>query len=362
MSADLRPPSQVDSSESADFCLTPDEIARGRQAFETCLESYKTGDPRRLASEALDILAAVISGGVCTGRDFPWQQVRGYHAALTLSIVKETGSPSRIEALLCRHDDTRKFQQVADRYPSKQIQRMNTGLKRIIETCKNLGFLDDDEFEMTQPGSSAAARGKASQERKIAEGEVRALIAASVMDTSAKGPRDALMIGLAFSGGLRTIDLVNLNLDNMHFDAKHGRVTVKFRAPGAKRARHIALPNDQLIALEDWLAARGRQTGPLFCPITRSTTIEIKRMSAAEMRELCALRAEQAGVLPFAPNDLARSGLLGLDAGKRRARGSRRAAPMARVSPLYGEDPDGENEDEQIAARIHFPYRARPGL
>jgi integrase len=358
LSADLRPPSQADSSESADFCLTPEEIARGRQAFEGCLETFKAGDPRRLAEEALDILAAVISGGVCAGQDFPWQQVRGYHAALTLSIVREPGSPSRIEALLCRHDDTRKFQQVADRYAPKQIQRMNNCLKKIAEECKRLGFMEESEPETDNP----AARSKSAQQRQVGEGEVRALIAASLMDSTCQGPRDALMIGLAFAGGLRTVDLVNLNLDNMHFDAKSGRVSVKFKAPGAKRARHIPLPNDQLIALEDWLAARGRDAGPLFCPTARSAEVNVKRMTAAQMREFCELRSEQAGVTPFAPNDLARSGLLGGDTSKRKRRPADRQTAQSSASPLYGSDPDAEQEDEQTAARIHFPYRARPSL
>jgi len=358
LSADLRPPSRADAAESADFCLTPEEIERGRQAFVSYLETLRPGEPRLLAAEALDVVAAVISGGICSAESFPWQQVRGYHAALTLSIIREPGSPSRVEALLCRHDDTRKFQQVADRYPRKEIQRMSAALARVVEACRNLGFLDDQEFELARRRTRNEPDTKPVQGRTISEGEVRALIAASVMDTTPPGPRDALMIGLGYSGGLRTVDLVNLNLDDMHFDGKTGRVTVKFRASGAKRARRIPMRNDQLIALEDWLATRGREVGPLFCPIIRSGNILLKRMSAAEMRELCDKRAQQAGVVPFAPNDLARSGILTGDAGRRRGQ----ASPMVKVSPLYGDDPDGVDRGEPQAARIHFPYRARPSL
>jgi len=249
LSADLRPPNRADAAESADFCLTPEEIERGRQAFVSYLETLRPGEPRLLAAEALDVVAAVISGGICSAESFPWQQVRGYHAALTLSIIREPGSPSRVEALLCRHDDTRKFQQVADRYPRKEIQRMSAALARVVEACRNLGFLDDQEFELARRRTRNEPDTKPVQGRTISEGEVRALIAASVMDTTPPGPRDALMIGLGYSGGLRTVDLVNLNLDDMHFDGKTGRVTVKFRASGAKRARRIPMRNDQLIAL-----------------------------------------------------------------------------------------------------------------
>lgn len=362
MSADLRPPREADSPESADFSLSPEENEKGRQAFEAYIESLRPGDPQRLAIEALDIVAAVISGGRCTADNFPWQQVRGYHTALSLSIIREPGTPSRVEALLCRNDDTRKFQQVSDRYAPKQVQRMSAALARVVEECRNLGFLDDEEFELARHRGRAKTDAKAVQGRTISEGEVRALIAASVMDTTAPGPRDALMIGLGFSGGLRTVDLVNLNLDDMHFDNKSGRVTVRFRAPGAKRARRIPLRNDQLISLEDWLATRGREPGPLFCPLTRSGKIVLKRISAAEMRDLCAKRSEQAGVLPFAPNDLARSGTLVGDASRKRSRNRSQTTRMVKVSPLYGDEAEPAEEGKAQPAQIHFPYRARPGL
>ncbi len=362
MSADLRPPREADSLESADFSLSPEENDKGRQAFRSYLEALKPGEPRRLAAEALDVVAAVISGGMCAADNFPWQQVRGYHTALSLSIIRKPGTPSRVEALLCRNDDTRKFQQVADRYTSKQTQRMSAALARVVVECRNLGFLDDEEFELARHRGKGKTDAKAIQERAISEGEVRALIAACVMDTTAPGPRDALMIGLGFSGGLRTVDLVNLNLDDMHFESKTGRVTVRFRAPGAKRARRIPLRNDQLIALEDWLATRGRETGPLFCPLTRSGKIILKRISAAEMRDLCAKRAQQAGVLPFVPNDLARSGALIGDASRKRSRSQSQTNRMAKVSPLYGDDSEPAEQEKAQGARIHFPYRARPGL
>jgi integrase len=340
--------------------LTPEEIEKGRTVFNRYLTTVRPGDRQRLAAEALDVLAAVMSDGRCTAQAFPWHQVRGYHATLSLSIIKAPGAPSRVEGLLCRHNDTRKFLQVSDRYSAKQVHMMRLGLERVIGECRNVGFLDDEEFELAQPRRKEKSNRKPGPERRIAEGEVRALIAASAMDKTVRGPRDALMIGLAYSGGLRTIDLVNLNLGDLHFDGKSGTVTVRFKVPGAKRARRVPLRNDQLISLEDWLAARDRTSGPLFCPIGRTQAIKHKRMSAAEIRELCEKRAGEAGVLPFAPNDLARSGLLARTPAKRR--NGKPDTPIAKVSPLYGDQPQDSGNGEQRAARIHFPYRARPEL
>ena len=343
--------------EAADFCLSPEEISKGQQAAEVYINSLKPGEGRRGAEEALDTLAAVISGGVCGGIGFPWHQVRAYHGALALSIVKERGAPAHIEALRCRHDDTRKYQQVAEAFKTKEVQRMRTSLKRVIEECWNLGFISDEERELAlRPAKSVSNAGarKSSRERELTEGEVRALLASCDMDTGIAGCRDALMIGLAYNGGLKTVDLINLTLDDLHFDRKTGRVTIRHKAPGAKRARRVPLENEDLIALEDWLEARGREPGPLFCPIARGQRIERKRMSAAAVREFCELRAEQAGVLPFAPNDLARSGH-GQDAGRRR----RGDAGISEVSPLYGDAE--QSAEEEGPERIHFPYRVRVG-
>jgi len=360
------------TAETTDFCLSPEEIAKGEQAAEAYLETVKPGDPRRSAEEALDTLAAVISGGVCSGLRFPWHQVRAYHGALALSIVKESGAPAHIEALRCRHDDTRKYQQVAESFKPKEVQRMRTSLEGVLAECWNLGFISDDEMERavrprkrangskrSNGGKQAAGTRKSPRERELTEGEVRALLAACDMDDSVSGSRDALMIGLAWHGRLKTVDLINLSLDDLGFSQRTGHSTIRHKAPGAKRARRIPLQNEDLIAREDWLEARGREPGPLFCPIQRGQ-VDRKRMTAALVREFCEQRAEQAGVLPFAPNDLARSSPhAGDNARRKRSRTQGEDAGADAVSPLYEDARDDAFAEE--TEHISFPYRVRVG-
>ena len=52
---------------------------------------------------------SVISGGRCDSLGFPWQQVRPFHGAAALTILREKGAPARIEALRCRRDTTRSY-------------------------------------------------------------------------------------------------------------------------------------------------------------------------------------------------------------------------------------------------------------
>jgi integrase len=351
-------------SESADFCLTPAEVAKGQQAAATYLESLKAGDARRIAEEALGTLAAVISGGVCDTTSFPWQQVRAYHGALALSIVKERGAPAHIEALRCSQNDTRKFQQVPEAFSPKYLQKMRSSLTGVVRECGNLGFLSEEELELALAPTASSAAGKGSSKttsrrsasaRELTEGEFRALISACNLNPSAAGCRDALMIGLAWEGGLRTVDLVNLSLDDLHFNSRSGKATIRLKQPQGKRARHLPLDNGQLISLEDWLEARGREEGPLFCPIGRGGKIERKRMSASAVKEFCDARAVQAGVLPFAPNDLAKSGSAQGEPARRR----KAARSVASPSPLFASET--ESDTGEGIERIHFPYPLRTG-
>jgi len=80
----------------------------------------------------------------------------------------------------------------------------------------------------------------------------------------------------------------------------------------------------------------------------RGPRVEIKRMTASGVRELCDQRAGQAGVHPFSPNDLAKS------AQRARKSSADQAAETNEASILFGEnDETGSSESE----RIHFPYR-----
>jgi integrase len=352
-------PSVSSLMNSADFCLSPEEVAKGEEAAKAYVNSLKGTDGRRSAEEALDTIAAVITNGVCDSRSFPWHQMRAHHGALAISLVKENGAPARIEMLRCRNDSSRKYQPVPESYLTKQIQTMKKSMHRVVAQCRTLGFISEHEAAtVLAPRKAAAAMGKANG-RDLTNGEVQALLSACDMDESISSSRDALMISIAYAHGLRTVDLINMSLDDMIFDKRTGNVTLRIKPANSKRARRLPLSNEDLIALEDWLERRGREPGQLFCPVSRGRHVEIKRMSAADVKALCDARAEQAGVLPFAPNDLAKSSLAAAAEKKRRANDNGSSEPQTQPSPLFPEDMAVEEVPSEPL--ISFPYRARMG-
>ena len=141
-------------------------------------------------------------------------------------------------------------------------------------------------------------------------------------------------------------ELSSVRIDDLKWNDRSGGVRVRVRAARGQRRRTVPLSNGGLIAVEDWLELRGREDGPLLCPLTRSKKVDTKRLSGAEIRQICTRRAAESGVELFSPQDLRRRIAEGVVS--KRANRVRQQALA-----LFGEE--SETEDEE---RLSFPYRS----
>jgi integrase len=300
---------RLSPQDAVDFLLHPTEVARGRTAAENYLSSCRNEESRRFATEALETLATVISGGHCDSLEFPWQQVRPFHGAAAFTILKEKGAPARIEALRCRRDATRSYRVVPESYPPGQVQKIRTTLTKVIAECSDLGFVPDadqdsavDSVEVKKQTRKAKS---AASGRLLGDGELRALAAACSAFANAEGRRDAVLFALV-NCGLKIAEITALTVESVRFSNKTGICNI---VPPTRsgRGRRVELSNDELICLEDWLDLRGDADGPLLCTLGRAGKVEGKRLTMAYLKEICERRAAQAEVSHFAPNDLSRS-------------------------------------------------------
>ncbi len=381
-----QPAPRLSPQDSVDFLLHPAELAKGRRAAENYLSSFRSEESRKMAEEALETLATVISGGKCDSVEFPWQQVRPYHGAAALTILKEKGAPARIEALRCRADTTRGYRVVPDSYPPRQVQKIRSTLTKVIEECCELGFVVEDATEGEHAAKSGAGRNgqagagkraggsakrpsttgkKASTRKKAAgpkgrllgDGELRALVAASAADANAEGCRDAVFFALVYRG-LKIAEITALTLESIRFSNKTGLCNIVARpSRGGGRGRRVELSNDELICLEDWLDFRGDDPGPLLCTLARNGRVEGKRLTTALLKTLCERRAQQAEVPAFTPNDLSRSA----DAlTEHRKSARRKAARLAHDTLSTAEQVlyEGDRRDElsEQSEAIQFPF------
>jgi len=353
-------------AESADFTLDSEEVEKGRRAVEGYLASRKTGDARELAEEALHNLALLFTGGLCDAFEFPWQQVRAYHIAAALAMLKQTGAPARIEAMRFERNSGWKYRVAPEVFSAREIQSLRVRLRRVLHMCHELGFLTVEELErvikLPKVQGKRSARG-----RPLSDGEYRALVAVCDADPSPEGARDALAFCLAYRGGLQLNELVALALEDLGYDAKRDRVTVRVK-PGKKgRGRTIPLHNVTLVALEDWLEWRGRDEGPLLCPVCKNGNPELRRLTASAVRQRCHERAAEAGLEVFSLNDLARGFRSPqLVSEPNRSKTSSRQKSKAwsvGASVLYAGEPTaargGAQREERPAETVQFPHLNR---
>jgi integrase len=168
--------------------------------------------------------------------------------------------------------------------------------------------------------------------------------------------RDAAIVAVAYTCGLRRAELVALDLSD--FDENVGALKVKGKRNKERTAYAV---NGAGAALGDWLKIRGDEPGPLFHPINKGGVIQHQRMTTQAIYGLLQKRASQAGVKDLSPHDLRRSfaGDL-LDAG----------ADLSIVQKLMGHasptttaryDRRPERAKRQAAERLHIPYH-RPAF
>ncbi len=333
--------------QNVDFALSEVEVAKGGQAVSSYLESIKPGESREAVAEVLDTLALVISGGVCCGSEFPWQQVRAHHASAAFTILKVLGTPARVDFHLCRKDPNRRSRRTPESYPSSQVQKARNSLRRVLAECTTLGFVDSSDslrtMELLKVSSDRVVRG-----RMIEDGEFRALISVCELDASPAGLRDALLIRLGYQGGLRLSEIVALSIEDLKFDMETNSVTLNVRGSKGVEKRSVDIGNQALITVEDWLEEFCNDSGPLLRPIRRAN-LESGRMKGADVRLACERRAEQAGVELFSPQDLRRRVAAGRPAG---LYGAEFAGPNGRMGEI-------QQGDSLTPATLTFPYPGR---
>lgn len=281
---------------------------------------------RRPMLHALDVIASLIHEGA-DAWSVNWPALRFQHTALIRS-------------------------ELATRYAPATVNRQLSALRGVLKASWRLGHMTAEEYTRAADVENVSGQTLPAG-RAVTSGELAALVDACAGDPTPAGPRDAAMIGVMYSAGLRRAELVALDAGD--YDESTYTVTVRSGKGGKDRLTYIEAGTGN--ALSDWLDARGFDDGPLFLPVLKSGGIQWRRLSANAVYQMLQKRAEQARIDAVTPHDLRRSFVSDLlDQGVDLPT-VQRLAGHADPSTTSRYDRRGEEAKREAVTRLHFPYR-----
>jgi integrase/recombinase XerC len=128
--------------------------------------------------------------------------------------------------------------------------------------------------------------------RHIEQGELGALIQACIIDRSPAGIRDAAIIALAWSTGLRRDEISRIAVSDLANITDDG-LDISIIGKGGK-ARFAYVNDGAFAALIDWLGLRGQDPGALFVNVNKGGKIVGGRLSGEALRKMLEKRSQQA--------------------------------------------------------------------
>ncbi|MDV2998171.1 MAG: Tyrosine recombinase XerD [Chroococcidiopsis sp. SAG 2025] len=286
---------------------------------------------RRTMRQSLNAIASMLTNGQCDALTLDWSKLRYQHTAALLAVFK-------------------------DKYAPATANRMLSALRRVLKEARRLKLMDADDYDSAVDfkgiKSAQLLRGRA-----LSEAEISALLSACMDDPTPKGARDAAMISILMAG-LRRSEVVNL--DETDFDPKTGGLTIR-RGKGMKD-RITYLPTGAAAAVEDWLAIRGDEPGPLLYPVDKAGQFATRRLTDQAVMFVLQKRAAESGVAAFSPHDFRRTFITEL---------LETGADVITVSRLAGHadpattakyDMRSEEVKRLAVAKLKVPYRPRRPL
>jgi len=184
-------------------------------------------------------------------------------------------------------------------------RRYLAALRGVVEMAWQLKIIDGERLaRLTHKRALKPIRGESSPPgRALDRSEVRRLFEHCADDATPAGPRDAAILALLYGGGLRRLEVVNLDVEDV--DMKAGEILVSGKG---RRERRVPLPSGAVEALRDWLRVRGNTAGPLVLPLGPDGPADDgRRLSPSAICASLRRRSRRCGVKDFTVHDLRRT-------------------------------------------------------
>jgi integrase/recombinase XerD len=213
-----------------------------------------------------------------------------------------------------RRADTAKLRvELKDRYAPSTANKMLSALRRVLRTCRDMKLMTEADFQVAASLEWVKASPQAQEGTPVTPAIVHQLFEACATDFTASGRRDAAMLAIFLSSGLRRAEAAQLDMRD--YDPKTGRLHIRGERPEYDRLVTIGPPARQ--AMDDWLDIRSIEPGPLVLPVDRGGIIRFRRMTDQAVYDIFTRVATRAHVEGVTLRDLRRAYVISLIRGGR---------------------------------------------
>lgn len=238
MSTDIIP---VDDGQDPRGLQTRTEKTPNRNPVISYLASLSNKDSRRVQKTALDQIAFALSQGqIQDSLEFPWERL-------------DYGTVTAIKAWL------------DIKYAPATVNRYLCAVRRVLKEAWRHHLITAEEYQRATDVRSVSAQ-RLPTGRELETNEIKELIHVCLGDSDNPilGIRDAAIISLMYSSGLRRAEVVSLDFEDMDINQRELRVIGK-----RNKERKAYLASGAIRAVEKWIELRGTMPGPLFYAVNK---------------------------------------------------------------------------------------------
>ncbi len=242
------------------------------------LNSLGEGSRRAMLS-SLNAIAFLLTEDECDAFSLDWSKLRYHHTAAVRTALKERLAPTTVNKML-------------------------VALRRVLQEAHRLDLMESKDFHKAVDISNVKGTGQL-RGRALSTAEINSLIENCRRENLPIAVRDAAVIGILRSGGIRRQELVKLKLEDL--DLATGELTIR-QGKGGK-FRLVYLTNDAMEMVTEWLEVRGSSPGALICPINKGGRVDLRHFASDGdgIYKLVRARALKSGVKHFSPHDFRRT-------------------------------------------------------
>jgi len=302
-----------------------EQLPTDRQPTAAYLSGLAAGSKSAM-SQALNSTAVLVAGEGSTADDIPWHQMRFQHVQKIRQELEADGKLS---------DST--------------VNKYLAAIRGTLKASWKLGQMSSEDYYRAISVENVKGE-RLPTGRHINAVEISAMLATCEQD--AMGIRDAVILSVWVTTGLRRAELAALDLADYTPNEEYGELVVRGKR---NKERTAYIENGAFYALCDWLVIRGDEEGPLFYSLGNRS--RGGRLSSQALYYILKKRARLAGVPNVSPHDLRRTFITNLlDAGANLSINQLLASHASPITTArYDSRP--ERAKQQAVALLTVPYQ-----